>query len=418
MKIKNKKSERIGRMLAEASVNFVSVVDHPANQAPFKILKNAEDPEVVITEAESDITRPTTNSDTMLGKIEFISDTSFEQAQKYAEEYGFEAYTIVPDTKGHSHYIKSTQATDQQIESARPVLSMDNKARWFLIGPESEKVISKSEKEVIKMEYELLVDGMTSPELLSKFDSWIAYYTNQETLGEALNEAMYDGIPPGMYEIMQAYYSVVATSVLNNNPDAIIAATDELGQLLKDLVSLFQKYYGTLQKSEGSERNKNMNLNELAKKVFSKVNQLDEATEIKKADEVEGEAAEETTAEAITEEVVEETVTEVTEEATEEVAAEAEEATDEVEAEVVEKSNSLEERFELLAKALEARDLQIEALTKSNNDLVAANAGYKMQSRVEEVADEEAVARTENTVKKTDKDAAWENRILKDTLSI
>lgn len=246
MKVEGKTVKRLVRLLTDPVCNFVSLVNHGANQTPFRVVKQAdiqalkEAREEVIKESSSqefELSRPSDQAQVMAQRIEF-DKTHFdsERVTKYLSTLGFVEYKL---SEEENQIVAKSNYFDQFDENVGRIEVNDPGVRMFVGTLKSGDDVEEN-NETVKKSIPVL-KGM-DVEQVQKFDEWVAYWTEAKDLGAVLQEALWDGMPPGVHEINTAFWAVIANAVRDNDSTAIRSAASELGDLIVALMDVVNKF--------------------------------------------------------------------------------------------------------------------------------------------------------------------------------
>lgn len=116
-------------------------------------------------------------------------------------------------------------------------------------------------------------------ELVKRYDGWMANYSNGTTIQEVMSAGA-DGLPPGIYELNDAFYTALRNTLLANESANVAKLVAEFGQLITVLVNsmsfatipaeVAQKMLGGDGKEQTQKSDKStgeIDMDELAKKA-------------------------------------------------------------------------------------------------------------------------------------------------------
>ena len=239
---KPKLVSKLVRLMTDPIPEFVSLVSNAANQTPFRVVK-AED--VVLDGTET--TRPEgphNNSQYMVAKMEFNKErfTDSKAVKKYLDDLGYTRteYDIVEEVNlfsANSRVFNSNDKNIVMIEGNVPGVSI-------YVGKtdsgleEINKSINQEDSTIVKNKT-LLINGETPEQLVEKFDSWSASWSNEKDIMQAIEDGMGDGLPPGATEVFSAFWAAVSNSLKENDEASVRKACADLGELFVKLNNVF-----------------------------------------------------------------------------------------------------------------------------------------------------------------------------------
>lgn len=291
MKRKIKTVTRFANQLTNAKPEYVSLVGHGANQTPFRTVKSDEIADLRDLE-------PTEETETMAktGSAKVVK-TDDQDAPKLAE-----IHKVVFDTKNYkdkkavSDYLETKGYTDFKVKKSGETFVVEakeadafegeikeikhDKGVVFFVGTlkaDAEALDQESEREQKSMEPVFKFDDMGVDEIVQKYDSYFAMYSNGRTIEDVMKEGA-DGLPPGIYELNEAFYTALRNLLLNGEVSQVSTLTAEFGDMIVKLVSAMVE--ATIP-DEVTEK--------VVNKMFEKTKKEDEAPEVKDEEAVKAE---------------------------------------------------------------------------------------------------------------------------------
>lgn len=247
-----RKRMRVAAALTEARASFVSLVDHGANQVPFNVVKMA-DLSSVSNGEDGQAGTPLFKGlevNTMAGKDTVdVHKITFDKA-KFPDEDAVKAFLkeagrsgeVIED--GDTFVVKSKDLSDDtellsingedgvtygvlkssdedsedtETKSADTDETTDNDA-----GEEPDhETVAKS----------FLNGDMTQAEVVQKYDAWWASYSEGKDIATVL-EAGVDGLPIGIYELNDAFYTALRNNLLEGDYTGARGVVIEFGELI------------------------------------------------------------------------------------------------------------------------------------------------------------------------------------------
>ena len=236
---------RTVKALTDPKPQRVSMVTGGANMTPFRALK-AHDAKAVDNPANlgeegaskaetagASTMQPVANqeNDTMaqatnikatqdIRSLKFASTAFADEAAVVAwlDAGGYENYTILADDEG---FVVSNKGEDEP-NVATTEIALPNGVTFVITAPETNTVKSEA-----------------PAELRQKFDSWMASWHNEDgTIAEGLENG-FDGIPPGVMELIGIFVGALSTCVSRGDMAGIDALCTEFGGYVRQLAALF-----------------------------------------------------------------------------------------------------------------------------------------------------------------------------------
>lgn len=266
--------KKVVEVLTDPNPQFISLVDHGANQTPFAALKSDTPPEPTHTmkhtapaapaagTAPSAQTPVTRNDDT--GTVSIlpgfdIHRISFPQAtyakiadvEAYLTAQGFSGFEIV-EKADEKAFVVDGIAEESFVEVCKIELPngptffvgqlkeapQDNAAKGDGAGAGTPEVVLNAD------------DIKPLQALVKKFESWTP--TSGTTLAQVMADMTQDGVPAGFYGVMDAFHKAFSNIVRSGQVSLISSLCDELKAPLTTLVTVFT----TVAKSDGENADK------------------------------------------------------------------------------------------------------------------------------------------------------------------
>jgi len=290
------KTQKIVTLLTEPEARFVSLVDHGANQKPFRSLKSLTLDES--SQPQDNMSKQDTD-DLPLAQInKFEFDGSLFKTEDSVVEYltqkGYSKFDVVKDDEtfvvkgvdessfskveaiksnddGVTIYVGEKETASKEEETEVSEKSEDTKPKSRLKKKESAETSDPKEpKESSKKEdsSEGSDEAPTLPEISQKFDYWMATYTDSPNIEEVL-KAGKNGYPVGYYDIKEAFNIAIDNAFTAGDSEAVAKASTDFGIILNSFNALTE----SVSKAEGKE---------VAQKTFHSepIKKTDEKTEV------------------------------------------------------------------------------------------------------------------------------------------
>ena len=234
---------KVAHLLTEPKASFVSLVDHGANQVPFSVVKMAG-MQSKSTGEEGQAGTPIFNGleveamagkgDVVIQKITFDQSvfTDEEAVKAYLKKAGIEA--DIAD-EGGLFVVKSE--TDADAESVQ--VDAEDGVTYSLVKQTEDEAedTAKSadtdegtQEETMDVAKSFLNADMTSEETVQRYDAWWASYSEAKDITDVLRAGA-DGLPIGIYELNDAFYTAFRNSLSDGDYTAARAAVTEFGEL-------------------------------------------------------------------------------------------------------------------------------------------------------------------------------------------
>ena len=229
--------KKIVNLMTNPNPEFVSLVGHPANQTPFRAVKldpNAlERLSQVETQQEIAARANAVPCDVQSIKFDKTVFKSEESVRTYLDSRGWTDYSIVDEAKYFSIANRDAGDFEGAIEdiSAQSGVTMSvGRVKKSSATPEPAKKVSPGAQPEVKEK---------SLEVAKKYDAWYASWSNGTTLKDVMASGC-DGLPPGFYEITDAYITAICNNLMEGNEGGVRSLGDEFTDILLKLVSVFK----------------------------------------------------------------------------------------------------------------------------------------------------------------------------------
>lgn len=219
--------------LVDPKPTFVSLVDHGANQTPFKVVK-----------AQFLDMNPDTHK-FLFAKANFADETS---VKSYLTAKGFPDATPTSTDDSFECVIKAVE----DFTEVKEVKCEDGVTQF--VGVVKETAAKSAERprtpatptptptptvaQVQPVAKSVLVTK-SGEELVKKFDSWAAYYGNDMTLNDAIAKASEDTTPIGYCELTCLFGDVIVNIFRSGEVEKIDGVCSEFATNIKKLYALF-----------------------------------------------------------------------------------------------------------------------------------------------------------------------------------
>lgn len=232
---------KVVKIMTNPNPEFVSMVGHPANQTPFKAVRL--DPrfieEAANAAAAHELAQRSGASEVVIHRIAFdrnvfkaeetvrsyldtrcVTNYSLETGEKYFEVAGVPLDDIegdveqIPAQRGVTMYVGRTRKS-----AAEPVVKT--------VNPGAEKAMSVARSTA------------TPAEVVHRYDTWLAGYSDEKTIGAVIKAGSWDGFPPGFYEVAYAFQTAMSNALRDKDEVAVKALGDEFTGIILKLVKLF-----------------------------------------------------------------------------------------------------------------------------------------------------------------------------------
>ena len=385
MKRKLKQVTKVVTELTDPKPEFVSLVDHGANQTPFRSVKRSASTILDNRENHTEDTDMTTKKDNkgvpataeiqkMVFTGEFFTDTV--KVEDYLEAKGYTDCVIT--SKGDTFEVVAKDFGS--FEGDTKEISLEGGVTYH-VG-----VLKEGEEKL-----EEVTDTKKREESVKKYDTYFAQYSNGVTIEEVMKDGA-DGLPPGIYEINDAFYTALRNIVTKGDLEEIEVLTAEFGSVISKLVKTLRSATVPSEKVE-----------KVLDKMFGKV--LEEATTKVDTEEPAVEAVE-----TDTEVKEEDTATPVVEEPKTEVEATEGVSSKETIAEEVAKAVSA--ALSPLSAVLEALATTVKTSTEDSKKSLA-DLGEKVSKTGERVEALEAVRQTRKSADSDVNEASTKEELAK-----
>lgn len=231
---------KVAHLLTDPTASFVSLVDHGANQVPFSVVKMAG-MQSKSTGEEGHAGTPIFNGleveamagkgDVVIQKITFDQSvfTDEEAVKAYLKKAGIEA--DIEDKDGLFVVKSETEAEAEgvQVDAEDGVVyTLLKEADDADAEGDAETKAAETDKTPVAKSF--LNSDMTAEETVQKYDAWWASYSEAKDITDVLRAGA-DGLPIGIYELNDAFYTAFRNSLSDGDYTAARAAVQEFGEL-------------------------------------------------------------------------------------------------------------------------------------------------------------------------------------------
>lgn len=238
-----KKRMKVAHLLTDPKASFVSLVDHGANQTPFSVVKMAGF-QSKSTGEEGQAGTPTFNGleveamagkgDVVIQKITFDKSvfTDEEAVKAYLDKAGIASEIADEDglfvAKSEAHADADSVDVDAEDGVTYSLVKQDEDAEG---GEEAtETKADEAEDGTDEVAKSFLLPDLSSQETVQKYDAWWASYSEAKDITDVLRAGA-DGLPIGIYELNDAFYTAFRNSLSDGDYTAARAAVTEFGEL-------------------------------------------------------------------------------------------------------------------------------------------------------------------------------------------
>ena len=236
---------KVSRLLVDPDPRFVSLVDRGANQTAFAVLKRAEMP---VLEGENMAKKTTSKSDvkvTHIHQLEFDGEVfADEEAVKaYLDENGYD-YTGTIKSEDGSYIVSGEKEDAFKKGSIRSIKAANGLTIHAGTLADSEDAAKGKDEDKAKkglIPVSTAKGDSTVAEQTVKFDDFMAYYSNGQTVDDVMADAN-DGLPPGIYEVNVAFYTALKNVLTGNDTKragAVRSLAAEFGDYINKLADVF-----------------------------------------------------------------------------------------------------------------------------------------------------------------------------------
>lgn len=256
------------QLLTDPEPQFVSLVTHAASQTPFKVIKTdgeLETNEVVVAGAKATVLETDNDGETSMSKktqaeartlvvrssgaaeaglqrLEFDGSVFASDAdvRTYLASKGYDGGTINKIETGY----EVVAAPAEQFASVSAIKGDDGVTRHVgtvaAAEPEGGGEDDGEEVKDAVIKCADVLGGSGNAELVKRYDSWMANYYNADAKTIAgVMAAGVDGLPPGIYELNDAFYAALRNLLLARDVAGVTKLTAEFGAMIVQLVSVF-----------------------------------------------------------------------------------------------------------------------------------------------------------------------------------
>lgn len=273
IKQRSKFNKKTVRVLTDPQPVFVSLVRHGANQTPLKVIKNVEEIMNIndLPEFKDLVSKESVNLED-LAVMDNYSNVAVEKFLFSVEDYKSEKQVIdYLETKGYvdysvnlaedkNHFVVSSKDSVSFKQDSIKSIKVNDSIDVFL-GVIDDAVDSdeghndtsvekeQTEKKQVDDHCEksrkrksdnclLNVKGLTSYQIMRKYDQHAATYSNGKTLADVMNHGA-DGLPIGFSEIVYALIATIRNNILDGDMDNVRNVTKEFSDLVISLAEAF-----------------------------------------------------------------------------------------------------------------------------------------------------------------------------------
>jgi hypothetical protein len=234
------------KLLTDPVPQLVSLVEHGANQSPFLVVKSLKGAsemskrgQVAKTEGSVQETRADLQKMVFSGSA-FATETA---VRSYLDAKAYKGAVITQD--GTDFVVKGLDESKFDPASLRTIQAQKGLVMHvgtLLEEPEAtvtDKTAGTTQEEPVS----ILRSMRGAPELTQKWSSWMAEYSEADTLAAAL-EAGKDGLPPGIYEINCAFYAalknILGSDDAAGKPEKVKAVCAEYADYINALQAILE----------------------------------------------------------------------------------------------------------------------------------------------------------------------------------
>ena len=165
------------------------------------------------------------------GEIE-ATDTGFQVVARAVEDFDGDLQTIDDSKTGVIRVVGVVKKEDGE-----PGDGVDDTSTSDETG-EAEVATKSDESEATVVVDAAKVTDFSESETVKKYATWRADWSDETSIREVMAEGS-DGLPPGIYELNDAFYTALRNLILSGNTDGITALTTEFGNIIRDLVKIW-----------------------------------------------------------------------------------------------------------------------------------------------------------------------------------
>lgn len=292
LRVKPKKVERMVHLLKQPDAQYVSIVDHGANQTPFSTLKrvNRQGVTPMSRKAVRRLAKPTNkkaSADQTVAVRKLVFDpevfpklkavkawlegndwenytitdgeNGFEAAAKNVTDDDFDGEIRTVDTEegvtAHVGTPKTASDEDDEGRSTGKATSVDNEATDD-DDDDDEDTASEDKSSHGKKPKKKAV----KTEGTKKFDYWGAFLSGADDVGGVLEDAMKDGVPPGFDEIVFATTTAMANALKGAKDDGsdlqerLVKAGQDMGNIVFGIHKAFEAVFADLDEDDETQK--------------------------------------------------------------------------------------------------------------------------------------------------------------------
>lgn len=262
MKQKKKTLKRNISIISDAEPRYVSIVNHGANQTPFTLVKSLKLGEKTMKKAKT--VRLVRKGQLLSGvqKLTFSVENfpSEVEVRKYLDENNWDAESYTIKKEKNLFVVADVNLTEDNFTNVRKVATNDAGVEGYVgeIIKESladdveveEISDSDNEEEVVEKSADTV-----EPILISKYDFWAAYMSNENSLEGVMKDGMRDGVPPGMEDILSGMYVAISNTLTSDSEDRK-GMLKQIGGEMADLVFALHEVFEGLKGSDDDNAKK------------------------------------------------------------------------------------------------------------------------------------------------------------------
>lgn len=259
------------KVMTDPNPQFVSLVQHGANQTPVTVFRSAdaagqedqanqEENEMGSNTKKQEAQLSVSRSNGSLHKLGFPSEVfpSEEAVRSYLDAQGYEGGTVT--SVGDGFEVVARAADDFAEGSVKAIAGDDGVVRHIGVVTKSQSAAAEgdhSEPVAVKEADGDGQEGVTEPavaarsvftsdnpllpastvEVVKRYDSWEASWSNGQTIQEVM-AAGADGMPVGIWELNDAFYTALRNLILAGNKEGIAALCTEFGSVVLRMLEL------------------------------------------------------------------------------------------------------------------------------------------------------------------------------------
>lgn len=237
----------VANKLTDANPTFVSLVEHGANQTPFKVVKS----HIIPMDPKSQkYTFKSANFADEAACQTYLASKGFAEAVVTKTDTGFESVLKDADLFSEIKEVQQDGGVSQFVGVLKEVEQKSAERTRIPAEPTQEQTQKTEEQKPTTAETpaaapavqpvaKSLLVTKEGQELSKKFDSWVAYYGGQTTLAQAIEDASEGQLPIGYYELKSLFDDVIANNIRENNLTNIKSVCAEFADNVVKLCALF-----------------------------------------------------------------------------------------------------------------------------------------------------------------------------------